>query len=553
MQRILAIGVLFACIGIAPATASELTSKVLTNPTAYIVSQCYTKTTDEAGAVHNPCYTCHTRSRVPTYINDQGLQKAYSFPEPARVNPWTNLFVDRSAAVAAISDTDIITYIRGDNYHAPNGGIALVKRLENLPSGWDYNKDGRWSGYVPDCYFLFDGEGFDVAPDGRETGWRAFTYIPVAGTFWPTNGSTDDVLIRLPEAYRQDAKGRPDRAVYKLNLAIVEALLKRADVAIPKTDETRYGVDLDRNGKLGKAVKIAYDFAPLEGRTMHYVGRAKILQDVGKAPLAGGLYPLGTEFLHSVRYIDVNDKTGKIAMAARMKELRYMIKTRWQTYADREEAALAEAKERDDFPDRIAQFDGDVETGISNGTGWRLQGFIEDAKGDLRPQTFEETVFCMGCHGGIGSTDDDTFAFPRKVAGNAPQWGWGHWTQGPGLRGLPELVRADGAPEFAHYLKTNGAGDEFRGNAEVRERFFSGDGTLRDDQLAQVRNDLAALLYPSRERALSLNKAYRVIVKEQSFIKGRDATITPQSTVHRSVAEDEPTGVTEPVSAWYER
>jgi hypothetical protein len=121
------------------------------------------------------------------------------------------------------------------------------------------------------------------------------------------------------------------------------------------------------------------------------------------------------------------------------------------------------------------------------------------------------------------------------------------------LRGLPELVRADGSQEFAYYLKANGAGDEFRANAEVRERFFSKNGTLHDDQLARLRFDLAALLYPSRSRALSLNKAYRLIVKEQSFIKGRDATITPPTTVHRSVSEDKPTGVSRPLSAWYER
>ena len=51
--------------------------------------------------------------------------------------------------------------------------------------------------------FDFDDEGFDHAPDGTPTGWRAFAYMPLPSTFWPANGSTDDVLIRLPEAYRE--------------------------------------------------------------------------------------------------------------------------------------------------------------------------------------------------------------------------------------------------------------------------------------------------------------------------------------------------------------
>ena len=142
-----------------------------------------------------------------------------------------------------------------------------------------------------------------------------------------------------------------------------------------------------------------------------------------------------------------------------------MKKTSWQSYADLEEGALAEKKEDADFPDRPKQFFGSAEAGIPNGMGWRLQGFIEDAAGDLRPQSFEETVFCMGCHGSIGTTDDSTFAFPRKLSGpGAFRDGWYHWTQ-KGLAGTPDLVRADGQGDYAHYLRTNHAGDEFRSNA----------------------------------------------------------------------------------------
>ncbi len=533
-----------------PLAALDLSDTVLGNRTAYIPPQCYTKTIDAAGTAHNPCQTCHVRSRAPHYINDQDLQLSYAFPELALKNPWTNLFVDRSAEVAATAREEILAYVRQDNYRDAERQNILAARLQPPPAEWDVNGDGAWGGYIPDVAFDFDDAGFDIGPDGQMTGWRAFAYQPLPGTFWPTNGSTDDVMIRLPEAYRQTADGTPDRAIYALNLATVEALIKRADVAIPRTDEVALGTDLDRDGMLGTATQITFVFDPKAGEVMHYLGRAGALQDAGEAPLAAGLFPLGTEFLHSVRYIDFEGD--RIAMAPRLKELRYMRKTRWLTYFDRQEGALAEAKERNSFPDRIAMFFGDAETGISNGTGWRLQGFIEDAAGDLRPQSFEETVFCMGCHGGIGVNDDDVLAFPRKLDADAVQGGWYHWTQ-HGLYGVPDRMRADGLPEYAHYLRTNGAGDEFRGNAELISRWLDEDGALTPEAAEGFRHDVSALLYPSPERALDLNAAYRMIVREQSFTKGRDATVTPQENVWRAVEQDQPTGITEPQAPWYQR
>ena len=71
------------------------------------------------------------------------------------------------------------------------------------------------------------------------------------GMFMPTNGSAGDALIRLPEPFRQDAQGREDPAIYRINLAIVEAFIRRVDVPIDKTDERALGSDLDGNGVLG--------------------------------------------------------------------------------------------------------------------------------------------------------------------------------------------------------------------------------------------------------------------------------------------------------------
>lgn len=553
LTPLLATATLWAACLAAPGARAErvdLLTSALHNKTAYIPAQCYTRTEDAEGRTHNPCATCHVSSRAPHYINDDDLQTAYSFPEPALKNPWTNLFVDRRAAVDAVPDDEITAYVRQDNYFDAQGDIILAGKLAHPPAAWDVGGDGVWSGYVPDVAYEFDAEGFDIGPDRQPTGWRAFAYYPVNGAFWPTNGSTDDVLIRLPAIYRQAENGTPDRLVYKTNLAIAEALMKRTSVPIDPTDETALGVDLDRDGRLGQAIRVAFAWPPGQDGGMSWVGAARRAQAQGEAPLAAGLYPLGTELLHSVRYIDIDDASGEIRMSRRLKELRYMRKTRWQSYFDRQEGMLAEAKERVAFPDRIALFFGSSEEGISNGTGWRLQGFIEDAAGDLRPQSFEETVFCIGCHGGVGANDDDTFAFPRKLPATAQAGGWSHWSQA-GLYRIPELIRADGAPEYAHYLAVNGAGDELRGNMEVVRRYLTDTGALKPSEVAGFRGDISRLLYPSRERALTLNKAYREIVREQSFVRGRDATVEPQQNVHRQVEQDQPTGITDPVSPWY--
>ena len=513
----------------------------LENQTAFIPPQCYTETVDAAGVAHNPCFTCHVRSRAPNYINDQDLQLSYAFPAPALDNPWTNLFEDRRERIAAISDDTIVSYIRTDNYLTLEGTIRLAGILADPPKGWDADGDGKWSGYVPDTYFRFDAEGYDLAPDGNRTGWRAFAYTPLPGSFSPASGSTDDVLIRLPAAYRQTADGKTDWTAYAANLAIVEALIRRVDVAIRPVNEAAYGVDLDKDGRLGTADHVAFDWAPLDGRTMSWVGRARDLS-ADEAPLAAGLYPLGTEFVHTVRYVDYDDISNQVAMSKRIKELRYMRKTVWQTYADLEEGALAEVKETHDFPDRLPIFDGNDETGLANGVGWRLQAFIEDRDGDLRPQSFNETVFCAGCHGGVGITDDSTFAFPRKLG--APMGGWFHWSQ-HGLAGIPDPKGPDGTGAYERYLTANGAGDEFRANRDIIDAFFDPAGKPKEDMLARLRADVSALLYPSRRRALDLDKAYRTIVEDQDYIRGRDAMPAPAENVHRVVEQDEETGIAE--------
>jgi hypothetical protein len=520
----------------------NLTSKWMRNEAAYIPSQCYTKTEDKNGSAHNPCYSCHVASKAPNYSDDSDLQLTYSFPEYANTNHWKNLFNEDKPNINSISDLAILDYVRENNYLDNKSGIKLAKKLTNIPKEWDFDADGQWSGFIPDCYYNFDEQGFDRNPQGQYTGWRTFAYTPFLGTFWPTNGSTDDVLIRLGKPFRSHEDGTESIEIYKTNLAIVEAIIKRKDITINPVDEALYNVDLNKNGIIDTAKMIHYDWPPQDNRTMSFVGQAKQQLAQGKLHLAAGLFPETTEFLHSVRYIDV-DENGKTKMAARMKELRYAKKSAWRTYSELKLAHDHEIKEENDFPDRLEQFFGDIESGLSNREGWIYQGFIEDAKGELRPQTYEETVFCMGCHSNLGATTDNIFSFSRKLsARGAYHRGWYHWTQ-KDLKNTPEPLRSDGKTEYTYYLKNNRAGDEFRENNEIINRFFDQFGTLISDEIEKSHRDITHLIFPSKNRALMLDKAYRHIVEEQSFIDGRDTIITPPHNLHHSVTDAQPSGV----------
>src|SRR5262249_52714863 len=156
----------------------------------------------------------------------------------------------------------------------------------------------------------------------------AFAHYPLPGAFIPTNGSAGDVLIRLDPVLRQNAAGAPDHAVYVANLAIVEALITRADVLVAELDEAQLDTDLDLDGRLGVAQRVAFRAGPHETTPMHYAGKARELEKSGQFPILPGLFPVGTEFFHTVRYLDVTDQ-GEVEPAARLKELRYAKKVRW--------------------------------------------------------------------------------------------------------------------------------------------------------------------------------------------------------------------------------
>ena len=518
------------------------------NRFAYIPPQCYTATRDREGAaVHNPCYACHLHPVAPNFVDDSDLQLSFRLPAGAAQNRWHNLFAPPVTRAPRETEQHILARVRESNYFNAAGEIPLARRLRALPAAWDGEGDRHWNGYVPDARFHFDERGFDRNADGSATGWRAFAYTPFLGGFMPTNGSMDDVLIRLDPTMQQNAAGNWDQRIYELNLAVVEALIRRADVAIDPVDERAVGADVDLDGRLGTATRVAFR-APQHGRPgMRYFGRARDSQNEGTLRLEPGLFPLNTEFLHSVRYLDVDDG-GTVVMAPRMKELRYTKKVRWLSPADLAAHAAAEATEQTESPDGAIEFIWQFDRGIYNGQGWMLQGFIEAANGSLRPQSYEESLFCVGCHGEIGATTDSIFAFARKLDAAATARGWFHFTQRrQGLRGLPEPRRRDGHFEYTYYLANNGGADDLRENTEAEARFFDVAGAPRADAFAQLHQDIGALLLPSAARALDLDRAYAAIVRAQSFTDGRDAVLATSHHVQERVKLGEKTGVEKPL------
>ena len=473
------------------------------NKEAVVPPQCYTK----HEASFNPCMTCHQTypfGSRPNSMNDGGLQFEYAFSDLGVSNHWLNLFEDRSDAVAAISDQAVIDYIYTDNYS------TLIDQLESTPD---------WTGPIPAIEDLelgaaaFDDQGF--ALDGSH--WVAFNYKPLPSTFWPTNGSTDDVMLRLPEAFREQScggSGGYSRDTYLANLAILEAAIKDlSSISVPPIDENAFCRDLNGDSVLGVIETIQ--------RPSHYVGNAAGTEVV---PM---LYPLDTEFLHTVRYVGLN-ATGEITVPPRMKEVRYMRK--YQFFSEPQLISKYGNENQEKIDGLLPKYVSRGDEGMDNSFGWMVLGFIEAAEGHLRKQSEEETLFCMGCHTTIGTTIDQTFAFPRKVTGAA---GWGYID----LKAMSDAPSVGGSEEeILNYLKVVGGGNEFRENDEIIEKWFDGNGNV--DEAKVLAADVYELITPSPERALILNKAYMTIVQDQDFIYGRDASVTPAVNVYDSIDPD---------------
>ncbi|MDP0489996.1 MAG: hypothetical protein Q7Q71_02955 [Verrucomicrobiota bacterium JB023] len=477
-----------------PPPPQDYVVREMYNHEGVIPPQCYTKNHQ----VFNACYVCH-QAEIPgreNVMNDDDLQAAYSFSDVGMANHWKNLFEDRSERVEEMSDEEILAYINEDNYS------ELPERL----------KEADFKGWIPELNDLEKGaEAFDehgFAKDGSH--WVAFNYKPFPSTFWPTNGSTDDVMIRLDQLFRQTKDGKESLDVYKANLALLEANMKGLDrISTLPVDEAIIGRDLNGDGEL----------TVIEEITSHdaWVGAAE------KAYKSTFIYPAGTEFMHTVRYVGF-DEDGEITVSKRMKEVRYMKK--WRVYGKPTYARSYELEGFEKEAGHLPSYQPLAEHGLDNKNGWSIAGFIEGYNGRLRVLTHEENFSCMGCHNSIGSTIDKTFSFPRKVEGAK---GWGYID----LKGMPDVpTLGEKKGEFETYLERVGGGSEFRNNVEMTKRWFQDNHPTKIDEkkLAKAK-DVYDLITPSRKRALELNKAYKTIVEDQDYIYGKDAIITPPENV----------------------
>ena len=118
-----------------------------------------------------------------------------------------------------------------------------------------------------------------------------------------------------------------------------------------------------------------------------------------------------TEFLHTVRYVGHTDE-GEIKESVRMKEVRYMKK-----WADMNKLVYKRKYELEAFhkeEGRLPFYPMADDWGLDNEFAWTIQGFIEGHDGELRELTYEENLFCMGCHSSIGATIDKTFSFSTQ-------------------------------------------------------------------------------------------------------------------------------------------
>jgi hypothetical protein len=142
----------------------------------------------------------------------------------------------------------------------------------------------------------------------------------------------------------------------------------------------------------------------------------------------------------------------------------------------------------------------------------------------------------MGCHSSIGVTVDSTFSFARKLPGK-PGFAYQDLN---GMHDAPQSGHLE--PEILTYFKRVKGGDEFRANDEVLDRFFA-DGVPKEREVLRAARggdkDLAWLLAPSRARALALNKAYMLLVREQAFEFGRDTLLAPPQNVHADIDNGE--------------
>jgi hypothetical protein len=395
--------------GVAPRNFLERTGalyKPSYNEDPSIPAQCWVETNY---GTQNACLYCHTdylakmkHGNAFPLGEDQIL---YSFPSP-NLNKvlWRNTIFPQEIGERlekegiALPDREDVAYVRRDNWQP-----AYAKARTGSGAEWLNKKSSEFILFPalnPSHLFPFrekdptgagthgfiDTDGFVRDEKQEFTGWRAVNFFPY-GIFTPLSGSVSGIYIRLPRPFMSEGNTF-NREVYRKNLYLLEQNIKNRPY-----------------------------------RETHYYG------DAANVAVVRGFFPVGTEFAHPLHYVDLNadgetgarvdgvvDNTTETyefpgTRSRRVKEIRYMYK--WK------EVGIDDIDEDAHYDHFVIGNEG--QGWVDNNAGWVLSAYIEDRRGALRPQTTEELMQCIGCHGKVGNTVDSVWSFLRKLPGDA---GW---------------------------------------------------------------------------------------------------------------------------------
>jgi len=378
-----------------------------------IPAQCWIET---GYGTQNACQYCHT-DYLSTVKHGNAFpigedQEKYSFPKPAlnRIL-WQNvIYPERitqrlTADGIAVPELEDVDYVRMDNWSPLYRAVRATG-----DTGWINKKTGYpefllFPALDPNHLFPFvaanptfggrhgyvDPQGFIRNEKNGYTGWRAVNFFPYA-LFTPLTGSVSGIYLRLPELFMKK-NGVFSLETYLENLDILERNIKRQPC-----DAT------------------------------HYKG------DASAEAVKKGFYPVGTEFAHPLHYVDLkaDGEAGQKldgvmtspslsyefpgTRSKRVKEIRYMYK--WKDVTLKDIALEDEPEGEESGSEEFETYIGREGQGwVDNGAGWILAAYIENRRGELRPQTTEELAQCIGCHAKTGNTIDSVWSLQRKLPG----------------------------------------------------------------------------------------------------------------------------------------
>lgn len=365
-----------------------------------IPPQCWIET---GYGTQNACLFCHT-----DYLAKKQLGNAFPLGEDQIIYSFPTPDLNKVLWRNTIFPEEILVRLKNENIPLPKNEDVGYVRKDNWTPAYEASRragSNSWINPKSSEFILFpalnpahlypaagndptaggkhgfiDTNGFVLDEASQPTGWRAVNFFPY-GIFMPMSGSVSGVYLRLPRPFMTKG-GKVDLDIYRNNLDLLERNIKNRQLT-----ETRY------------------------------VG------DASRIKLVRGFYPVGSEFAHPLHYVDlkadgqVGSHLDGVSPAAahgyefpgtrstRVKEIRYMFK--WK------EVGLKDIGE-DAHPDGVV-IGREGQGWVDNNAGWLLSAYIEDRKGQLRPQTTEELMQCLGCHGKAGNTVDSVWSFQRKL------------------------------------------------------------------------------------------------------------------------------------------